>query len=463
VRLPEAEGDPFDPGQEGVREERQIATRGKDIRLGLRENLGQFSLLVLINAFVGAMVGLERTVVPLIGEREFGLTSKTAIVSFIVSFGVVKALCNLFAARISETWGRRRVLVLGWLVSLPVPFIIIWADRWIWFDVANVLLGINQALAWSMTVIMKVDLVGPARRGLALGLNEFAGYLSVGVMAWLTGYIGATYALRPQPFYLGIGIAVAGLAFSILFVRDTLGHAHHEARQYAAQATARLSIGAEPRMGAHAGVPTRPGDPPDPSPSLKEIFRLTTWKERALSACSQAGLVNNLNDGMSWGIYPLFFASYGLGVAPIGMIKAVYPATWGILQLVTGPLSDRWGRKWLIAGGMAVQAMGIWLTVLVPDFGWWIVGAALQGLGTAMVYPVLLAAIGDVAHPKWRATSMGVYRLWRDLGYAIGALLAGIIADLLGMAIAIHVIAALTLLSGLVVAVRMYETLPAKR
>ncbi|MBI3085815.1 MAG: MFS transporter [candidate division NC10 bacterium] len=434
----------------------------REIRLGLWENIGQFSLLVLINAFVGAMVGLERTVVPLIGEREFGLTSKTAIVSFIVSFGVVKALCNLFAARISETWGRKRVLVLGWLVGLPVPFIIIWADRWIWFDVANILLGINQALAWSMTVIMKVDLVGPARRGLALGLNEFAGYLSVGVMAWVTGYIGATYALRPHPFYLGIGIAVAGLVFSMLFVRDTLGHAHHEAKQYAARVTATMAAESPPRLGAPAAAVPASADPPEPTPSLKEIFRLTTWKERALSACSQAGLVNNLNDGMSWGIYPLFFASYGLGVAPIGVIKAVYPATWGILQLITGPLSDRWGRKWLIAGGMAVQALGIWLTVLIPRYEWWIVGATLQGLGTAMVYPVLLAAIGDVAHPKWRATSMGVYRLWRDLGYAIGALLAGIIADFLGMATAIHVVAALTLFSGLVVAIRMYETLPAR-
>jgi len=434
-----------------------------EIRLGLSENIGQFSLLVLINAFVGAMVGLERTVVPLIGEREFGLTSKTAIVSFIVSFGVVKALCNLFAAHISETWGRKRVLVLGWLVGLPVPFIIIWANRWIWFDVANILLGINQALAWSMTVIMKVDLVGPERRGLALGLNEFAGYLSVGVMAWVTGYIGATYALRPQPFYLGIGIAVAGLVCSALFTRDTLGHAHHEAKQYAARVTSRMSTEVTPQVGAPAVAPAGAADPPQPTPSLKEIFRLTTWKERALSACSQAGLVNNLNDGMSWGIYPLFFASYGLGVAQIGVIKAVYPATWGILQLVTGPLSDRWGRKWLIASGMAVQAVGIWLTVLLPQYGWWIVGATLQGLGTAMVYPVLLAAIGDVAHPKWRATSMGVYRLWRDLGYAIGALLAGIISDLLGMAAAIHVIAVLTLLSGVVTAVRMYETHPARR
>lgn len=425
-----------------------MAAAPREIRLGLRENLGQFSLLVLVNAFVGAMVGLERTVVPLIGEREFGLASKTAIISFIVSFGVTKALCNLFAARISERWGRKRVLVLGWLIGLPVPFILIWADRWVWFDLANVLLGANQALAWSMTVIMKVDLVGPARRGLALGLNEFAGYLSVGVVAWLTGYLAATHGLRPCPFYLGIGIAVAGLVCSVVFVRDTLAYATYEASHFAPAAAAAAPAGSSTSI---------------PGPSLGEIFRLTTWKERALSACSQAGLVNNLNDGMSWGIYPLFFASYGLGVAPIGLIKAIYPAIWGICQLVTGPLSDRWGRKRLIAWGMAVQAVGIWLTVLVPRYESWIVGATLQGLGTAMVYPVLLAVIGDVAHPAWRATSMGVYRLWRDLGYAIGALLAGVIADLVGMGAAIHVIAALTLLSGLVVAVRMYETLPAKR
>ena len=421
----------------------------KDIQLGLRENLGQFSLLVLINVFVGMMVGLERTVVPLIGEQEFGLASKTAIVSFIVSFGVVKAFCNLFAARVSESWGRKRVLVLGWLVGLPVPLLIIWANRWIWFDVANILLGINQALCWSMTVIMKVDLVGPKRRGLALGLNEFAGYLAVGFTAWITGYIASIYTLRPQPFYLGVGVALAGLAFSLLFAKETRGHALLEATLHAPPATAV----------ATTGNPSSTGR----KPSLREIFALVSWRHHALFACSQAGLVNNLNDGMSWGIYPLFFASYGLGVAPIGVIKAVYPATWGILQLVTGPLSDRWGRKWLIAGGMAVQAVGIWLTVLVPQYGAWILGAGLQGLGTAMVYPTLLAAIGDVAHPEWRATAMGAYRFWRDLGYAIGALLAGIIADLLGMAIAIRVIAALTLLSGLIVAVRMYETLPAKR
>lgn len=419
------------------------------IRLGLRENFGQFWLLVLITAFVGSMVGLERTVVPLIGEQEFGLASKTAIVSFIISFGVVKALCNFFAARISEYWGRKRVLVLGWIIGLPVPFIIIYANAWFWFDVANILLGINQALTWSMCVIMKVDLVGPKRRGLALGLNEFAGYLSVGTMAWLTGEIAAAYSLRPEPFYLGIGIAAAGLILSVLFVRESIHHARFEAAQHPPQAAAPTS--ASPR---NAGAK---------EPSVKEIFSLTSWRERALSSCSQAGLVNNLNDGMSWGIYPLFFSSYGLGVAAIGVIKAVYPAVWGLLQPITGPLSDRFGRKWLIAWGMAVQAVGIWMTVLFPTYTWWIVAAVLQGLGTAMVYPVLLAAISDVAHPGWRATSLGVYRFWRDLGYAIGALLAGLIADLLGMHAAIHVVAALTLLSGLIVVIRMYETLPDRR
>ena len=431
----------------GVKENR-MPPRGGGIRLGLRENLGQFSLLVLITAFVGSMVGLERTVVPLIGEQEFGLASKTAIVSFIISFGVVKALCNFFAARLSETWGRKRILVLGWAIGLPVPFIIIWADRWFWFDVANVLLGVNQALTWSMTVIMKVDLVGPKRRGLALGLNEFAGYLSVGIMAWLTGEIAAAYALRPQPFYLGIGIAVAGLLLSWCLTGETIHHARLEARQRAAGIT----------TGGVAAI--RTPDAGAAHPSVREIIVQATWKERALASCSQAGLVNNLNDGMSWGIYPLFFSSYGLGVAAIGVIKAVYPACWGLLQPVTGPMSDRIGRKWLIAGGMGVQAIGIWLTVLVPNYTWWIAAAVLQGVGTAMVYPVLLAAIGDVAHPEWRATALGVYRFWRDLGYAIGALLAGVIADLLGMGTAIHVVAALTFLSGLVVALRMYETHP---
>jgi MFS family permease len=407
------------------------------IKLGLRENLGQFSLLVLINVFVGMMVGLERTVVPLIGEREFGLVSKTAIVSFIVSFGVTKAFSNLFAARTSERIGRKKVLIAGWLIGLPVPFIIIFAKHWYWFDVANVLLGVNQALCWSMTVIMKVDIAGPKRRGLALGLNEFAGYLAVGFTAWVTGYIASVYALRPQPFYLGIGVAIAGLMFS-LFARETREYAMLEA-----------ALHHNPDASAATGR-TQP---------MGSIFKLASWKDRNLFSCCQAGLLNNLNDGMSWGIYPLFFASFGIGVGAIGTIKAAYPAAWGILQLITGPLSDRFGRKWLIAGGMLVQAAGIWLTVQLTTYGGWIFCALLQGIGTAMVYPTLLATISDVAHPEWRASAMGVYRFWRDLGYAIGALLSGIIADLLGMRAAIQVVAALTLLSGLHVAIRTRETL----
>ncbi len=421
------------------------AKNANRISLGLHENLGQFSLLVVINFFVGMMVGLERTVVPLIGERDFGLTSKTAIVSFIVAFGITKAICNLLAGRISETWGRKRVLVCGWIVGLPVPLMIIFANRWIWFDIANVLLGINQALCWSMTVNMKIDLVGPKRRGLALGLNEFAGYLAVGLTAWLTGYIASVYGLRPQPFYLGIGVVLVGLFLSVLFAHETLEHSRLEARSHASGNETGLT--AQHQASAAGRIP------------LRKIFALASWNNLALFSCCQAGLVNNLNDGMSWGIYPLFFASFGLGVEAIGTIKSVYPVTWGMLQVVTGPLSDRLGRKGLIAGGMLLQAVGIWLTVLRHTYAVWILGALLQGLGTAMVYPTLLAAIGDVAHPAWRASVLGVYRFWRDLGYAVGALLSGIVADLLGMATAIHVVAALTLASGLFVAVFMPETL----
>jgi MFS family permease len=405
------------------------------MQLGLRENLPQFTLLVFLNAFVGAMVGLERTVLPLLGEQEFGLSSKTAITSFIVSFGITKAILNLVAARVSDRIGRKPILVTGWLFALPVPFLIIYAPAWWWIDLANVLLGANQALAWSMTVIMKVDLVGPKRRGLALGLNEFAGYFAVGATSWITGYIAAHYALRPQPFYLGIGIALIGLLLSVLFVRETHGHAHLEA------ATA---------MRPSAGT----------APSFRRIFYATSLGNASLFAVCQAGLVNNLNDGMSWGLYPLFFAGYGLGVQQIGVVKAVYPGVWGILQVVTGPLSDRLGRKGLIAGGMIVQAAGIWLTVLVPAYPAWLLGAGLQGLGTAMVYPTLLAAITDYAHPAWRASSLGVYRFWRDSGYAVGALLSGLVADLVGLGAAIHVVAALTLLSGAAVAVLMSQPEP---
>jgi MFS family permease len=398
-------------------------------RLGLRENLGQFSLLVGLNAFVGAMVGLERTVLPLLGEQEFGLTSKTAVTSFIVSFGVTKALLNLVAARLSDRVGRKPILVIGWLFALPVPFLIIFAPAWWWIDLANVLLGANQAMAWSMTVIMKVDLVGPRRRGLALGLNEFAGYVAVGLTSWVTGFIAGQWGLRPYPFYLGIGLAVVGLVVSVVAVRETRGHVAVES------GAAAVASGA--------------------APALARIFYGTSVGNASLFAACQAGLVNNLNDGMSWGLFPLFFAAHGLAVEQIGVIKAAYPLTWGLLQIATGPLSDRLGRRGLIAGGMIVQAMGIWLTVLVPDSGAWLVGAVLQGAGTAMVYPTLLAAIADHAHPAWRASSLGVYRFWRDLGYAVGALLSGVVADAVSVGAAIHLVAAITLASGIVTLVLM--------
>ncbi|MGX9117096.1 MFS transporter [Mesorhizobium sp. BHbsci] len=403
---------------------------GSSVRLGLRENWPQFALLVVINAFVGGMVGIERTVVPLIGSEEFHVTSTTLIVSFIVSFGVVKALANLVSGQLADAWGRKRVLVLGWLVGLPVPFMIIWAPTWEWVIAANALLGINQGLAWSMTVIMKVDLVGPKSRGLAVGLNEFAGYLAVGVTALLTGYLAAQYGLRPVPIYLGIGYAVVGAALSILLVRDTRDHVRLEASSHAQQA-----------------API----------SFREIFALTSFGDRNLFAASQAGLVNNLNDGMSWGIFPLFFASFGLGVERIGILKAIYPATWGVLQIATGSLSDRLGRKGLIVAGMWVQAAGLFLTAATHRFEWWIVGSLLLGLGTAMVYPSLIAAVSDASHPTWRARSLSVYRFWRDLGYAIGALSAGLIADSFGLSWAIASIAALTFLSGVVVAVVMSD------
>ncbi|WP_296744751.1 MFS transporter [Mesorhizobium sp.] len=400
------------------------------VALGLKANWKQFALLVLINAFVGGMVGIERTVVPLIGAEEFGVASTTLIVSFIVSFGVVKACANLVSGQLADTWGRKRVLILGWLFGLPVPFIIIWAPSWGWIVAANALLGINQGLAWSMTVIMKVDLVGPKSRGLAVGLNEFAGYLAVGVTAFLTGYLASRYGLRPVPIYLGVGYAVLGAVLSILLVRDTREHVQLELANHARQA----------------------------SPlSFREIFMLTSFGDRNLFAASQAGLVNNLNDGMSWGLFPLFFVANGLGVERIGILKAAYPAVWGIFQVATGPLSDRWGRKGLIVAGMWVQAAGLLLTAMTRDFGWWLLASALLGLGTAMVYPSLIAAVSDASHPSWRARSLSVYRFWRDLGYAIGALSAGLIADFFGFATAIAAIAALTFLSGAIVAVVMRE------
>jgi MFS family permease len=408
------------------------------VALGLRANWRQFWLLVLVNAFVGAMVGMERTVLPLLAQVEFSLASKSAVLSFIATFGVVKALTNFFAGRLSDIYGRKHVLVAGWLVGLPVPFLVIWAPSWSWIVFANVLLGLNQGLAWSTTVIMKMDLVGPKQRGLAMGLNEFAGYLAVAVAALGTGYLAQAYGLRPEPFYLGIACAAAGLALSLLFVRETR---HHVA----------LEAGDFPSVSNVAGHGTEL--------STREILARASWRDPALSSASHAGMVNNLNDGMAWGLFPLFFAAAGLDVAQIGILSFTYPAVWGLLQLWTGALSDRWGRKRLIAGGMLVQGGALAAIALVRGFWPWVGGAALLGVGTAMVYPTLLAAVGDVAHPRWRASAVGVYRLWRDGGYAVGALLAGALADLFGMPWSIGSVALLTVASGLLVVVRMPETL----
>jgi MFS family permease len=401
------------------------------LRLGLRENLPQFTLLVAVNALVGAMYGQERTVVPLLGKDVFGLAGFTSSLTFIVAFGFTKALTNFAAGSLCDRYGRKPVLVAGWLIGLPVPLLLIWAPSWGWVIAANVLLGVNQGLTWSTTIVMKIDLVGPARRGLAMGLNEAAGYLAVAVMGWATGALAATHGLRPAPFLLGAAVAALGLGLSTLFVRETHAHARHEAANH----------------------------PPDDLPGW-QIFTLTSFREKALSAASQAGLVNNLNDGLAWGLYPILFATSGLGLARAGALIAIYPAVWGVGQMATGALSDRWGRKHLITAGLLTQAAGLALVAAGTGFTAWAVAAVLTGAGTAMVYPTLLAVIGDVAHPAWRARAVGVYRLWRDSGYAVGALIAGITADLLGLRAAVWVVAAITALSGLVVAVRMYETRP---
>jgi MFS family permease len=423
--------------------------RESGVALGLRANWRQFTLLVIVNAFVGAMVGQERAIVPLIADKEFGLASSTVILSFLVSFGIVKALANLFAGRLSDRIGRKRILVAGWIAGLPVPFLLILAPSWGWVVFANILLGINQGLCWSTTVIMKIDLVGPKQRGLAMGLNEFSGYTAVSISAFLTGYLASAHGLRPVPFYPGIAFAVLGLFLSLLLVRETRGHAQHESQLRTAQ---------NPLSSAGRGEIRD-----SPPPSFAQILLLTSWRDRALFAASQAGLVNNLNDGLVWGLIPIFLTGAGLPLDQVAVITATYPGVWGVTQMLTGALSDRWGRKWLIAVGMWVQACGIGLFVLARGFWPWFSAAVLVGLGTALVYPTLLAAIGDLAHPDWRATAVGVYRLWRDGGYAIGALASGLLADVWGIPTAIAAVAGLTFLSGVTVAAVMYETLPARR
>jgi MFS family permease len=402
------------------------------VRLGLRENLGQFSLLVVVNAFVGAMVGMERSILPLIATEEFDLAARTAILSFIVVFGVTKALTNYLAGRLSDRFGRKHVLVGGWLVATPVPFLLMWAPTWAWVLFANALLGVSQGLTWSTTVIMKIDLAGPKDRGLAMGLNEFAGYFAVALSALATGFIAARVGLRPEPFYLGVGFVVLGTLLSVLAVRETSHHVAHESKLV--------------------------GTADHHTLSQREVIMRTSFTDPNLSSVSQAGMVNNLNDGMAWGLFPLLFAAAGMSLREIGTLAAIYPAVWGLGQLFTGAWSDRIGRKGLIVTGMWVQAGGIGVIALSEGFRGFASGAVLLGAGTAMVYPTLLAAIGDVAHPTWRASSVGVYRLWRDLGYAVGALLAGTVADAFGLDAATWTIAALTFASGGVVAFRMKET-----
>jgi MFS family permease len=404
------------------------------IRLGLAANAAQFTLLVVVNALVGGVLGSERTVLTPLAEREFHLDGYTAALTYILAFGITKAATNFFAGTLSDRYGRKPVLLAGWLAAIPIPAMLIWAPNWGWIVAANVLLGINQGLAWSTTVIMKIDLAGPDRRGLAMGLNEAAGYLAVAATAMATGALAAQHGLRPAPFLLTAAYVALGLGLSLFFVRDTRGHARHEATTHTGAGNAELTTG--------------------------KVFALTSWREPALSSASQAGMVNNLNDGLAWGLFPLLFAASGLSLTQIGALAALYPAVWGLGQLVTGPASDRYGRKPFIVTGMLTQAAALALFAIADTFAAWALAAVLLGAGTAAVYPTLLASISDVAHPGWRARAVGVYRLWRDGGFAAGALLAGIVADLAGIRAAVWTVAALTAASGLLVAARMYETHP---
>ncbi|MGI8402028.1 MAG: MFS transporter [Gemmatimonadaceae bacterium] len=400
-------------------------------QLGLSPNWRQFTLLVVVNGFVGAMVGLERAVLPLIAVQDFAIASTTAALSFIATFGLTKALANLAAGWIVDRQGRRSTLIAGWLIALPVPLIIAWAPSWGWIVGANALLGVNQGLTWSTTVIMKIDLVGPQRRGLAMGLNEFAGYVAVALAALASGVVAASYGLRTGPSYLGLAIAIAGLVLSLWFVRETSGHAAVEERD-----TPKLDMA---------------------RPTLGQLLRRSLWSDAALFSVSQAGLVNNLNDGLAWGLFPLLFAAAAFSLREMSAMVAIYPAVWGICQLWTGPLSDRLGRKWLIVAGMLVQGIALVSMAATHTPMVWGLALVALGVGTALVYPTLLAAVSDVARPSWRGVAVGIYRFWRDLGYVVGALLAGVIADIFSIPVAISAIGGLTIASGFVVAVRFRE------
>lgn len=411
---------------------RNLAARTQP-RLGLRENAGQFVLLVAVNGLVGGMVGQQQTTLPLLAEQDFGLTGYAFIFSYIAAFGVTKAAANYVAGTLSDRIGRKPVLLIGWLFAIPVPLLIIWAPSWGWIVLANVFLGINQGLAWSTTVTMKVDLIGPKQRGLAMGFNEAAGYGAVAVTSLIAGLLAGHYGLRPAPFLLGVFYTALALVLVLFFVRETRGFAALEARTTDAETS---------------GL------------SSREIFALTTWRDPALSSASQAGLVNNLNFGLSWGIFPLLFASKGLNVTQIGILIALYPAVWGVGQLTTGWLSDRWGRKPLILTGMLTQAAGMAVVAPSAEFTGWALGAVLLGAGTAMVYPALLAVVGDVAHPSWRGRAIGIYRVWRDLGYAFGAILGALLATTLGLSWAVWGASALSLISAIALFSRLRETNP---
>jgi MFS family permease len=435
------------------------------IRLGLRANINQFSILVLVNAFVGAMIGLEQTVVPLIGRDEFGIESNALIVSFIASFGAVKAVLNLFAGNMSDRWGRKNMLVLGWAFGIPVPFILLFAPDWNWIIFANILLGINQGLAWSMTVNMKIDLVGKKRRGLALGLNEFAGYVSVALVGFITGYLAATFGLKPFPFYLGIAFALLGLLISFFEVKDTRKFTLLEIKeQDKEEEKNEVKKNIQDATTETTTIKTKPNlssstNDDRVNPSFLQVFSKTSWKNRSLLSVSQAGLVNNLIFGVTWGLFTIYFASMGFSVSDIAFLKALHPGIWGALQLVTGTLSDKVGRKILIYPGMIIQGIGIWIVLLFTNsFISIIIGMSFIGIGTALVYPTLLAAISDIAHPKWRATSLGVYRFWRDLGFVFGAIGVGFIADLSNSSIAIQLVACIAIASGIFVLLIMKET-----
>jgi MFS family permease len=394
------------------------------IKLGLKENWKQFVLLVIVNGFVGGMVGMERSILPQIAEKEFAISAKTAILSFIIVFGIVKAFTNYYTGALANRFGRKSLLVAGWIFGIPIPFMLMFAPSWGWIIAANVLLGINQGLTWSSTVVMKIDLVGEKQRGFAMGLNEFAGYISVALVAFLTGWIASEYGIRPYPFYIGIILVALGLLSSIFLVKDTK---HHVAKE-----TTTNTI-----------------------PGLKNIFWDTTWKNKNLGSVTQAGLINNLNDGMAWGIFPILLATKGFTIAQIGIITAIYPAVWGIGQLFTGRMADKFCKKDMLYTGMLIQAIALIALVWANSMLHYVVLSSILGWGTAMVYPTFLATVAENTNPQDRAKSIGIFRLWRDLGYAIGAILTGIIADLININASIIFIGLLTLASALIIRYRM--------